>query len=306
MPVLTAPDPVGPNSNVGQSSGLPAFQDLVYAELRLARGLYPPRTRHLEAAAYIREMYDDYWSGVKTHVERRAPGVLLHALIRVAAMAQRAAEDLILDRPPSATELSAGWSNSFTQPMPAPLFARLATEEEPRLRSCLGPPLLASHAAAMWLRFAVRRYEDAIEMGVTRRSAKLALDQLVDIAARCRVIAADLNYLARATAGPGLPGGTGIPGTAYGPAAGHGTAVGRARVAGLPVNPQSPALGPEPAPRAPSPETPTEAECPACHSYDARRHHDGGLRCRTCGNHFLPEPEPRPSGRAADVDTEST
>jgi hypothetical protein len=235
-----------------------AFQDLVEAELRLARGLYPPRTRHLEAAAYVREMFEEYWSGVKTHVERREVGILLHALVRVAAMAQRAAQDLILARPATAAELSA-WTDSWAPPLVAG-FARLVVDEEPRLRACLGPPLLTSHAAAMWLRFAVRRYEDCIEMGVSRRSSKIALDQLVDVAARCRVIAADLNYLARATAGIGSP--------------------------------QSPIVNGSPA--SPDPWRPRarEALCPHCRSLDTTETKaDGVFVCHTCGNRFLPDPE---------------
>jgi len=158
------------------------FQDLVDAELRLARQLYPPRDRHLEAAAYIREKYEDYWQAVKVRVLGRDVRPLLRSLVQLAAMAQRAAEDLRLAERACGAALS---------------FADQVTDKLPELRWCLHRPLKTSHAAAAWLRIAVDRYESAVELGVPHKSPQLALEQLVIVSGCCRIAAEDLHYLER-------------------------------------------------------------------------------------------------------------
>jgi len=166
-----------------------AFQDLVDAELRCARDLYPPRERHLEAAAYVREKFEDYWQAVKVRVLGRDVRPLLRSLVQLAAMAQRAAEDLHLAERACGVALH---------------FADQVTDQVPQLRRCLHRPLKTSHAAATWLRFAVDRYESAVELGVPYKSPHLALEQLVILAGCCRVIAEDLRYLDKCTAPPAV------------------------------------------------------------------------------------------------------
>jgi len=173
---------------VGQSAV--SFKDLVTAELRLARQLYPARDRHLEAAAYIREKFEDYWQAVKVRVLGRDVRPLLRSLVQLAAMAQRAAEDLRL------AERACGVALSFQDQV---------TDKLPDLRWCLHRPLKTSHAAATWLRFAVDRYESAVEVGVPHKSPQLVLEQLVILAGCCRVVAEDLHYLERADGSAGPP-----------------------------------------------------------------------------------------------------
>lgn len=191
MPVVgRQPSAVSPQPECG--TGVPpvnsavTFQDLVDAELRLARQLYPERQRHLEAAAYIREKFEDYWQAVKVRVLGRDVRPLARGVVQLAAMAQRAAEDLHLAERACGVPLS---------------FADQVTDKVPELRRCLHWPLKTSHAAATWLRQAVSRYEAAVELGVPHKSPQLALEQLVIIAGCCRVVAEDLRYLERTAPG---------------------------------------------------------------------------------------------------------
>lgn len=179
---------VGDRPLVGQFAV--SFQDLVGAELRLARQLYPARDRHLEAAAFIREKFEDYWQAVKVRVLGRDVRPLLRSLVQLAAMAQRAAEDLRL------AERACGVALSFQDQV---------ADKLPELHGCLHRPLKTSHAAATWLRFAVDRYESAVELGVPHKSPQLVLEQLVILAGCCRVVAENLHYLERADGSAGPP-----------------------------------------------------------------------------------------------------
>jgi hypothetical protein len=74
------------------------FPEMVNAELCLARSLHPPRASLHEAYAVILEELEEFWSEVKKKKSQRSSFLLLEELVQVAAMVQRAAEDLGLVR----------------------------------------------------------------------------------------------------------------------------------------------------------------------------------------------------------------
>lgn len=72
-----------------------SFPKLVAAELERARRLHPtPHHSPHEAAAVILEEYEEFWELVKEKPQYMVRRRLLAELTHVAAMCQRAAEDL--------------------------------------------------------------------------------------------------------------------------------------------------------------------------------------------------------------------
>ena len=68
------------------------------AELKLARGMYPPLNSAHEAASVIREEYEEFWLEVKKKPLHRSKSMMMEELVQLGAMCQRAAEDLGLVR----------------------------------------------------------------------------------------------------------------------------------------------------------------------------------------------------------------
>lgn len=89
---LTVFEGLRSRGSTNTSTGNSPWQTLVAEELRRARAKHVrPLASHHEAAAVIREEFDEYWDEVKFD----GPADRKRAeLIQVAAMAQRAAEDL--------------------------------------------------------------------------------------------------------------------------------------------------------------------------------------------------------------------
>lgn len=75
------------------------FPQLVERELERARSLHNPQQSAHEAYAVILEELDEFWEEVRAK-QQDAPN-MLKELVQVAAMAQRAAEDLNLITRPS-------------------------------------------------------------------------------------------------------------------------------------------------------------------------------------------------------------
>ena len=69
-----------------------AFLELVEFELSKARAGHGPMTTQHEAYAVIKEELDEFWDEVKAKKFNREEA--LGELVQIAAMAQRAAEDL--------------------------------------------------------------------------------------------------------------------------------------------------------------------------------------------------------------------
>lgn len=72
------------------------FQDLVERELEQARKQHGPITGCHDAYGRLLEEVDEFWDEVKLKDCLRNPGRMRAELVQVAAMAQRAAEDLNL------------------------------------------------------------------------------------------------------------------------------------------------------------------------------------------------------------------
>lgn len=72
------------------------FPELVAEELQIARNLYPPLNSAHEAYAVILEEVDEFWEEVKKPPKLRSRADMLEELAEIAAMCQRAAEDLCL------------------------------------------------------------------------------------------------------------------------------------------------------------------------------------------------------------------
>lgn len=76
------------------------FPERVALELEAARhshrNMYGPH----EAYAVILEELDEFWDVVRRRDHAAMRAAMLHELVQVAAMCQRAAEDLALDRSP--------------------------------------------------------------------------------------------------------------------------------------------------------------------------------------------------------------
>lgn len=72
------------------------FQELVERELQRARELHGPITGAHDAYGRLLEEVDEFWDEVKMRQSVRSPDRMRDELVQVAAMAQRAAEDLKL------------------------------------------------------------------------------------------------------------------------------------------------------------------------------------------------------------------
>lgn len=72
------------------------FTKRVLFELAVARTNHEPMRSSHEAFSVILEELEEFWDQVKLKVELRSPDKMLGELIQIAAMAQRAAEDLDL------------------------------------------------------------------------------------------------------------------------------------------------------------------------------------------------------------------
>ena len=72
----------------------PTFPELVATELKSARQQFPRFASRDEAFGVILEEIDEFWDKVKHHQREWAPPALLRELIQIAAMCQRAVEDL--------------------------------------------------------------------------------------------------------------------------------------------------------------------------------------------------------------------
>jgi len=70
------------------------FPELVKIELACARASHGPQASLHEAYAVILEEVDELWDEVKKKRQNRSQGKILGELIQIAAMCQRAAEDL--------------------------------------------------------------------------------------------------------------------------------------------------------------------------------------------------------------------
>lgn len=70
------------------------FAEKVKEELIQARAMHDPLTSSHEAYAVIMEEVDEFWDEVKMRIQKTDR--MLAELVQVAAMAQRAAEDLDL------------------------------------------------------------------------------------------------------------------------------------------------------------------------------------------------------------------
>jgi len=75
------------------------FAKIVRAELIAARAKHGPQRSSHEAYAVILEEVDEFWEEVKLKSENRSKIRMLHELVQISAMAQRAAEDLGLIDP---------------------------------------------------------------------------------------------------------------------------------------------------------------------------------------------------------------
>ena len=71
-----------------------SFTDRVALELARAQTLYPPLHSAHEAYAVLAEELDEFWDQVRTQDVLRDRTAMLAELVQIAAMAQRAAEDL--------------------------------------------------------------------------------------------------------------------------------------------------------------------------------------------------------------------
>lgn len=74
------------------------FAAAVRKELAAARNGHEPIHSDHEAFAVIYEEVEEYWAEVMKKRSERRPERLVEELIQIAAMCQRAAEDLNLDR----------------------------------------------------------------------------------------------------------------------------------------------------------------------------------------------------------------
>lgn len=70
------------------------FEMLVREELQDARKVFPPMRNAHEAYAVILEELEEFWVWVRVKQSRRDHREMLKELVQVAAMCQRAAEDL--------------------------------------------------------------------------------------------------------------------------------------------------------------------------------------------------------------------
>lgn len=75
------------------------FATIVRAELAAARAKHGPLNSAHEAYAVILEELDEFWGHCRLKAEDRSKTLVLRELAQVAAMAQRAAEDLGLVGP---------------------------------------------------------------------------------------------------------------------------------------------------------------------------------------------------------------
>jgi ribosome-binding protein aMBF1 (putative translation factor) len=71
-----------------------AFPDRMAVELQTARAKHPSINTHHEAYSIILEEIDEYWEEVRRKKEARSQAYMLSELVQIAAMCQRAAEDL--------------------------------------------------------------------------------------------------------------------------------------------------------------------------------------------------------------------
>lgn len=72
------------------------FPELVKCELEFARRKYGPITGAHDAYGRILEEVDEFWEEVRKRDAHRIPSKMSEELVQIAAMAQRAAEDLKL------------------------------------------------------------------------------------------------------------------------------------------------------------------------------------------------------------------
>lgn len=75
------------------------FAKIVRAELIAAREKHGPQRSCHESYAVILEEVEEFWWEVKKRADARSKTRLLQELVQIAAMAQRAAEDLGLIEP---------------------------------------------------------------------------------------------------------------------------------------------------------------------------------------------------------------
>ena len=76
------------------------FPELVQIEIADARRSHAPLNSAHEAYAVILEELDEFWAEVMTKRRERSPARMREELVQVAAMCQRAAEDLeLIDKP---------------------------------------------------------------------------------------------------------------------------------------------------------------------------------------------------------------
>jgi hypothetical protein len=72
------------------------FAKLVQAELASAKDNHPPQNSAHEAYAVMLEEVEEFWDECRKKKKDRSPSNMLKELVQIAAMAQRAAEDLNL------------------------------------------------------------------------------------------------------------------------------------------------------------------------------------------------------------------
>lgn len=93
------------NSNDIIPLGEPKFEELVRDELVRARDIYPlPQNSAHEGFSVLAEEVDELWDLVRGRTRRtdgsggRDPGAMLAELVQIGAMAQRMAEDVVLNK----------------------------------------------------------------------------------------------------------------------------------------------------------------------------------------------------------------
>lgn len=182
-----------PNDSVPSGTGVApvtsssaTFLDLVNRELHAARLTWDDMADGLEAIGVIREEFDEFWDEVKK--KQRDPEVELRELVQIAAMCQRAIEDL--------TPRFIHWQGR------GPLHAAAALRVK-QMRAAFETPLRAAHAAATWLRVTIGKLDDLFGLGCfaqfDRDSNKVVLlyELLIDLYSQCAIIVADLHLLDR-------------------------------------------------------------------------------------------------------------
>lgn len=199
VPNPSIPQSLNPFASNPYSTG---FHALVAAELASARALWPPMTDLGESAEVIREELAEFQVEVFKKAQHRDRGKLLKELVQIAAMCQRAAEDLGLAHygcPATYAPRSA--------PLPATPFnfADLVAARYPRMWKNIPDQAFTSHGALARLRVCCKGYTDIVEANLYRPQEawpySLLLDELVALATLCWCCSSAL----RLTLNPPIP-----------------------------------------------------------------------------------------------------